>query len=623
MKDIWGKIVIEKEFENIIKTREYGDLKNKTQLGLNSSPNATHTRYQHSLGVYYLACKLIDICKRKFSHILNITSDDENAVKLMALVHDIGHGCFSHVSEKYLEGSHEERTVAILKDEDSEIHKAIIETFGENVLNRLLEFIEMKEKIKNQKEFEESNSLMLIIGKLLSGGIDIDRIDYIFRDSKNVLGELNDFSEILESIDLEFIDNSLEVVFDGKAEYAIANFFNKRFELYDTVYCSNETRILECIFHEFLRLTGVKLDWNTSEIEMDNLFREYSSNSDPVIRRYARILQTRQIDDGILFKEINDKGSFEFFKSKVRNAVLELADYDDCVFLDSCVIDIYNKKNKIYIKKNGLIQDLSECSKILNSNLHKEKHIYGVDLVVLEERLRRDGKTQEQIDKIIKKVKKVMSPEIEQEKKYTFNENSSDPKEDFKKIKESLELGGAKFIENLDVYFDNEGILETRKINLRRRGNGAEVEWTIKRPVKDYTSISKRDEKNFSSMEEALLFLKTEWGIDIDHVEEDITLKTKRAKYTLECYGGVFEVVFDRTVPCYGGVDYPEFYMIECELKEGNSSGLYFIDKKIREFRFVDECNKSKREIAKEIVKRMLATNEKRFFMKPVEGEKK
>ncbi len=72
MKDIWGKIVIEKEFENVIRAREYEDLKSKTQLGLNCSPNAIHTRYQHSLGVYYLACKLIDICKRKFSHILNI-----------------------------------------------------------------------------------------------------------------------------------------------------------------------------------------------------------------------------------------------------------------------------------------------------------------------------------------------------------------------------------------------------------------------------------------------------------------------------------------------------------------------------------------------------------------------
>ena len=212
VKDIWGTYEVENEFLKIIESSEFSSLKNKSQLGLNANPNATHTRYQHSLGVYYLAGKLINICKKKFSGILNITEEDEQAIKCMALVHDIGHGAFSHVSENFLEGTHEERTVSLLTDPNTEIHKVIVDTFGENVLNKVIDLIEMKEK---KETYNDSIDLMFIMRKLLTGGIDIDRIDYIYRDSKQLYGKGFDFSSILEAIDLEYIDNGLEIVFDG------------------------------------------------------------------------------------------------------------------------------------------------------------------------------------------------------------------------------------------------------------------------------------------------------------------------------------------------------------------------------------------------------------------------
>ncbi|HBA38125.1 MAG TPA: hypothetical protein DCY94_05335 [Firmicutes bacterium] len=603
VRDIWGKIEVERDFELILNCKEYGDLRNKTQLGLNTNANANHTRYQHSLGVYFLVCKLIDICKKKFEGRLVITEDDEKALKVMALVHDIGHGCFSHVSERTLDGTHEERTVNILKDENTEIHRVLTSPpFGQKILDKVLELIQMKEKLKNKEGLDATNNLMLIIRKLLSGGIDIDRIDYIFRDSANVLGENNDFSGILDSIDLEYVEDSLEVVFDERAEYAIANFFNKRFELYDTVYCSTPTRILESIFDKLIEMTGFELTWNTSEVEMNNFFRECENDTNEIARRYARFLSTRSIDTDIIHKEINDFSSFEFEKNKILNAVPELKSHPNCIFVDSVNINIYNQKNKVFIKKGGLIRDIKECSRILNSDLRKEKHIFAVDLVALEHSLKRAGKTKEEIASIIKRIKKAMSPEIEQEKKYTFNEKSTDPKTDFAEIKRCLNLGSCKLIENDDVYYDKDGVLQELHINLRRREKENETEWTLKRPVKDSSSISKRNEKNFSSKEEALAFLRSEWGLIIDDVEEEITLKTKRAKYTLECFGGVFELVFDKTVPYVDGVAYPSFYMIECELKSGNSSGLYFINQKIKSFDFIDECNQSKKEIAEEIV---------------------
>ena len=597
INDLWGQIRIEPKYEKIINCKEFQELKNKRQLGLNCNPNAIHTRYQHSIGVYYLACKLIEICKQKFFDILDITKEDEEAIKCMALVHDIGHGCFSHVSEKFLEGTHEERTIDILMDLNSEVHKAIIDEFGESVLKKIVNLIKIKEDIKDNKITNNDNDLTLIISKLLSGGIDIDRIDYMFRDSKHVNGDNNNFFNILESIDLECIDDSLEVVFDENAEYAIANFFNKRFELYDSIYLTIDTMILEMIFGKFLEAMKIKINWNTSEIEMENLFRKYLNSENEIIRRYAKLLNDRKLDNNFVLKEINSKESFESYKFKLINYIPELMGYPECLFEAFAKISIYNKDNKVFINKGGLIQDISDTSKILNSELKKQKYVIGVDLYLLKKRLEKNNVDVNKIREIIKKVKEVTSPQIEQEKKYIFSIDSINPLEEFKIIRDRLKLVNPEYIENYDVYYDKDDILSSQRINVRKRSSKI-MEWTCKKPVKDKTSISKRNEENFNSLDDVLKFLRTSWKIDISSLEEKITLKVSRVKYDIKYGNGLFEIVFDKMTPIYKGNKYEPKYMIECELKKGNSAGLFLIDKIIKQYSFIEECNLSKKEIA-------------------------
>ena len=616
VNDVWCQIGIEQKYERIINSKEFNDMKNKTQLGLNCNSNAIHTRYQHSIGTYYLACKLIEICKNKFARILNITKEDEEAIKCMALVHDIGHGCFSHVSEKYLEGTHENRTVNILLNKNSEIHQAIVSSFGYDVLQKIVDLIKMKKRIKEKKVLDNENDLMLVIGKLLSGGIDIDRIDYIFRDSKYVTNETNDYSSILESIDLESIDDSLEVVFSSDAEYAIANFFNKRFELYDSLYFDNETKILESIFGAFLDRTGFKLTWDTTEIEMNNIFRENLNNSDEVIRRYASRLSVRKLDDDILIKELNDEKRFILYKNKLLTKVPELVKYSECLFESKCSVSIYNKNNKIFINKLGLIQDLSECTKILNSNLTKGKYILAVDILLLRKLLEKDNVLNSEIDRIINNVRSATSVEIEQEKKYTFSSLSNDPKEEFKLIKEKLGLAGVEYIENYDTYYDCNGILAKARIAVRKREMNGKEEWTVKKPLTDKSSISKREECNFTNYEEVIMFLQNEWNLPIQYLSKLISLKTVRAKYDLEYYDGLFEVVFDKTIPCLEGEEVSPIYMIECELKKGNSCGLYFVNKLLSHYDFIEECKFSKKELALQKAKYLMATKSYRDGMR-------
>ncbi len=598
VQDIWGTIKIEREYEALVKSKEFADLKTKTQLGLSCNPNAVHTRYQHSIGVYYLACKLVDICKIKFSKILNITVKDEQAIKCMALVHDIGHGCFSHVSEKFLPGSHETNTINILTNPNSEIHQAIVNSFGKEVLKKTIDLIQLKETIKGSNEELTDNSLVLIISKLLSGGIDIDRIDYIYRDSKHVTGEINDYSSILDSITLESIDDSLEVVFDGWAEFAIANFFNKRFELYDTIYLKYDGCILESIFGKLLDIAKIKITWETSEIEMNNIIRECLNSDNPVIRRYASLILTKRLTDDFLIKEVNDLNSLTYLKNKLLTDVPELSNYSACIFSTSSKISIYNKDNKIFINKSGLILDISESSKILNSELKKEKHVLALDLELLKTLLRLDNINEKAINEIIKRIQKSVSLEIEQEKKYVIKSESKKEQTNFKCIRDAFGLVNPEYIKNFDTYYDENNILETYRIAVRRRISSGHEEWTIKKPLNDKTSIVKREEKNFTSLNQVMDFLQNEWKIPVKSLSEVISLKTSRVKYDLEYNEGLFEVVFDKTVPSLNGVEYPSNYMLEIELKKGNSSGLYFIDQKLKKFSFIEECKYSKKEIA-------------------------
>lgn len=605
INDIWGTIRIEKKYEGIINSKEFQELKNKSQLGLNSSPNATHTRYQHSIGVYFLACKLIEICKNKFSDVLTITEEDEEAIKCMALVHDIGHGAFSHVSEKFLEGTHEERSIEILLDPDSETHKAIINSFGDKVLDKVVDLIQMKKRIKENGEIKDDNTLTLIISKLLSGGIDIDRIDYIFRDSKFVLNQTNDFSAILENIDLECIDDNLEIVFDESAEYSIANFFNKRFELYDELYFDNNSRVIEEILDKLLKRTGKKITWSSTESEINSFIKECELSDDLIVKRYAEILISRKVDSNFTVKELNSKHDFDLFKERLLSNIPELKEYEEALFSSYCKVSTYNKDNKIFINKNGLIVDISECSKILNSSLTKEKYIFGIDLFLLNMLLKKDKYDDKKIKKILSKIKTLNSAEIEQEKKYVFDKDiSTDPKEEFKLIRDSLELSNPEYIENNDIYYDYNGVLDAKRIAVRKRTDGSgKEEWNVKRPLNDKTSISKRNEITCYSKEEVLRFLRKEWRIRIKDLEEVVTLKTLRAKYNLEYKGGVFELVFDKTTPFVDEEEFDPNYMIECELKSGKSAGLYFINKIIKKFPFINESNMSKKEIALQNIK--------------------
>lgn len=157
----------------LISTPYFQRLKSLQQLGLASVvyPNATHTRFGHSIGVMHVFLTLFDSVVK--------TSDiDPETIKkirpvgaVAALLHDVGHGPMSHVSERFLESgrfSHERMTRDII------MSPSVASVLRRNHIDPHLVISLLKREVPAD---------LLFVSQLLSSQLDADRMDYLMRDS--------------------------------------------------------------------------------------------------------------------------------------------------------------------------------------------------------------------------------------------------------------------------------------------------------------------------------------------------------------------------------------------------------------------------------------------------------
>ena len=118
---IHGFIPISENIQKIIDTPEFQRLRDLKQLGATNYvfPSATHTRFEHSIAVSYLGKTMIENIKKNQPE-LNISQRDIDLIEIAGLIHDIGHGPFSHLWDNYIiskeEKDHEERGCEIFKN---------------------------------------------------------------------------------------------------------------------------------------------------------------------------------------------------------------------------------------------------------------------------------------------------------------------------------------------------------------------------------------------------------------------------------------------------------------------------------------------------------------------------
>jgi HD superfamily phosphohydrolase len=174
-------------------------------------PGAVHTRLHHSLGAYHLMCLALDELKRKK---VEISPEEEVGAKLAILLHDVGHGPYSHALEGLLvpDSSHETMSILIMRHLDFEL--------GGQLDTAIQIFTG-----KHPKKF---------LHQLVSGQLDVDRMDYLSRDSfftgvsEGVIG----YDRILKMLAV----HEGELMVEEKAIYSIEKFLMARRLMYWQAY---------------------------------------------------------------------------------------------------------------------------------------------------------------------------------------------------------------------------------------------------------------------------------------------------------------------------------------------------------------------------------------------------
>ncbi|HEV7621090.1 MAG TPA: HD domain-containing protein [Flavisolibacter sp.] len=174
-------------------------------------PGAVHTRLHHSLGAYHLMCLALNELKNKG---VEITKEEETGSKIAILLHDIGHGPYSHALEKKL----------IREVDHEEISMLVLQLLNEQFSGKLLTAIEIFNG-EYPKQF---------LHQLVSGQLDVDRMDYLTRDAffTGVVEGAIGYDRILKMLTV----HEGQLMIEEKAIYTVEKFLVSRRLMYWQVY---------------------------------------------------------------------------------------------------------------------------------------------------------------------------------------------------------------------------------------------------------------------------------------------------------------------------------------------------------------------------------------------------
>ncbi|WP_297458426.1 HD domain-containing protein [Thermococcus sp.] len=306
----------------LVDTPEFQRLRRITQLGLVylAYPSARHTRFEHSLGTFYLA-------ERIRAHNPDI---DEGTV-YAALLHDLGHYPFSHTLEA-LYPRHEDNTLWLIKH--GEIGDVLGERFSGNEFKRLLKH------------------------PLVSGDIDADRMDYLVRDAyyTGVAFGLVDLDRLVRYLHW---DGSRLVVME-KGIMAAQNLLLARSMMYPAVYQHHTARISGAMLVKAVELDGIPYEEIRTMDEIDLLARLRGSER-PEVRELVGAIDDRRLYKRVLYTR-EDPG--EGVVSTVREQ-LE-AEFGHLVLVDYPPKPKFEERNAFVETCEGL-KRLSEVSPLVRS----------------------------------------------------------------------------------------------------------------------------------------------------------------------------------------------------------------------------------------------------------------
>ncbi len=227
---------------DVLQAKEFQRMRRIKQLGPLAYvfPGATHTRFEHNLGVYELTRKICNIFAVKFpsQHRGDGLWDDNNRllVECAGLLHDIGHGPYSHTFEHLFDTNHEKIGQRIITDPHTEVNQALRQVspiFPEQVASVIAKTYPNQQVIK-----------------MISSQADADRMDYLKRDAYFTgvtYGEF-DLSRILQ----EIRPYKNGICFTMAGMHAVEDYVVSRYQMYQQVYFHRVGRSMEVILKHLL-----------------------------------------------------------------------------------------------------------------------------------------------------------------------------------------------------------------------------------------------------------------------------------------------------------------------------------------------------------------------------------
>nr|TKS05630.1 deoxynucleoside triphosphate triphosphohydrolase SAMHD1-like isoform X1 [Populus alba] len=252
--NVHGNIYLDPLTLKFVDTEQFQRLRDLKQLGLTYMvyPGAVHSRFEHSLGVFSLAGEAVHRIKAQQGSELGIDNLDIQTVKLAGLLHDVGHGPFSHMFEREflrqiphgIKWCHEDMSVRMI-DHIVDFHHIDIDA---ECLKKAKELVIASTEHVSHKSVNEKHFLYDIVANDRNG-IDVDKFDYIVRDSRACgLGCSFQIERLMDSMRVM----GDEICYRDKDYLTIFKLFSSRADLHRTVYSHAKVKAIEMMFVDSL-----------------------------------------------------------------------------------------------------------------------------------------------------------------------------------------------------------------------------------------------------------------------------------------------------------------------------------------------------------------------------------
>ncbi len=465
---IYGEIIVPYPFSKIciegLGRLEYISQNGFSQLEFPGLVN--NDRLSHSVGAFHvmsLFLKRLEEILKEFN--IELSEDDKNVALCSMLLHDVGHGPFSHSLEFVTDYSHEKRTTEILLG-DTKINKMITKFFGEEKVNKIASFIaEINDENKPPQD-----SFTLLLKNLVSNQLDADRIDYLKRDAY--------YAKKPSNIDLKAILASVNVVVNSRGQYelvidrmglsSIESVLIQRFQMYRDVYMSSISMLGDYIFAKIIEryknstcLGGIPVSPSFKNLAMypnTSTLDDFLKMKDIDFKESFKILANQKIDPIMAylcdFSNVKDyimikKGvSPEQIKSKLREIFGDInLDNTLSIARINTTTKLYKKEQQLKIRDGKEIMDIAECSLIRREEVLNQTHcFFSPELLRLEL-----GLTPEELQRYGGDIRKMLNEldenRVEFELKYILDPDEKetvDPKTLLEAIVSSLNEWGYK-----------------------------------------------------------------------------------------------------------------------------------------------------------------------------------